>query len=180
MSLICVSPFVCVILNTSLALFNGRDKCEFMIWILSGAAALLAGILLLRSFAAADPVRMAKWLRLGGGCVVLAAALALMLTGRMTLALPLLGWAVLLLRRKPKAAFQENPRPHAERFRESPPARAGLSPQEALDILGLKPDAGRDDIREAHKRLMQACHPDHGGSDYLAARINAAKDVLLS
>lgn len=92
----------------------------------------------------------------------------------------LLGWAVLLLRRKSKAAFQENSRSHAGRNRESPRARTGLSPQEALDILGLKPDAGRDEIREAHKRLMHACHPDRGGSDYLAARINAAKDVLLS
>lgn len=142
--------------------------------------ALLAGLLLLRPLAAADPVRMAKWIRFGGAGIVMAVAIYLIVTGRMSIGLPLLGWAVLLLRRKPKAAFQENSRSHAGRNQESPRARTGLSPQEALDILGLKPGAGRDEIREAHKRLMQACHPDRGGSDYLAARINAAKDVLLS
>lgn len=50
---------------------------------------------------------------------------------------------------------------------------------EALQILGLAEDAGDDDIKEAHRRLIAGLHPDHGGSDYLAAQINRAKDVLL-
>ncbi|MEX0738540.1 MAG: molecular chaperone DnaJ [Pseudohongiella sp.] len=49
----------------------------------------------------------------------------------------------------------------------------------ALEILGLGSDASREDITAAHRRLMQKMHPDRGGSDYLAQRINQARDFLL-
>jgi curved DNA-binding protein CbpA len=51
---------------------------------------------------------------------------------------------------------------------------------EAYAILGLAAGATAQQIREAHRRLMKQLHPDHGGTDYLATKINRARDVLLN
>ncbi len=54
-----------------------------------------------------------------------------------------------------------------------------MSRDEAFAVLGLQPQATQQEIKNAHRRLMKDFHPDRGGSDYLAAKINQAKDVLL-
>ncbi len=68
-----------------------------------------------------------------------------------------------------------------EQARDGPPPPSGpdVTVDEAYAILGLAPGADAAAIREAHHRLMKQLHPDHGGTDYLASKINRARDVLL-
>jgi DnaJ domain len=68
-----------------------------------------------------------------------------------------------------------------EHTREAPPPSSSpdVTVDEAYAILGLAPGADPEAIKAAHHRLMKQLHPDHGGTDYLATKINRARDVLL-
>ncbi len=67
----------------------------------------------------------------------------------------------------------------ARRAGEAPSSGGTMSRDEAFRVLGLAPGASPEAVKEAHRRLMKQFHPDHGGSDYIAAKLNQAKDRLL-
>jgi curved DNA-binding protein CbpA len=55
-----------------------------------------------------------------------------------------------------------------------------MTVNEAIEILALEPGYSEADVIAAHRRIIQKVHPDRGGSDFLAAQINQAKEVLLA
>jgi DnaJ-domain-containing protein 1 len=59
------------------------------------------------------------------------------------------------------------------------PTPGAMTEAEALLVLGLAKGSSREEVKVAYRRLMTQLHPDRGGSDYLAAKINSAKDALL-
>ncbi|MBT3307404.1 MAG: hypothetical protein HN377_13115 [Alphaproteobacteria bacterium] len=142
---------------------------------------VLAGLLLAgRWFTTADPKTLIKVLRILLFGVIGAAALFFIVTGRLAwafVAIPaLIPWfmrarTVHRAYRNFSGAASGNSGPQNS---SGPMTRA-----QALEILGLQEGATEAEIRDAHHRLIAAIHPDHGGSTYLAAQINQAKDVLI-
>jgi hypothetical protein len=75
--------------------------------------------------------------------------------------------------------WRENAQGDAGARQSRPPPGGKMTEEEAYQILGVQPGASAEEIGRAHRSLMKKLHPDQGGSTYLAARVNEAKDVLL-
>jgi DnaJ-domain-containing protein 1 len=76
-------------------------------------------------------------------------------------------------------AWRQDAQGDTARGQRRPAASGKMTDEEAYQILGLEPGAEKDEIGRAHRALMKKLHPDQGGSTYLAARVNEAKDTLL-
>lgn len=76
--------------------------------------------------------------------------------------------------------WREDAEVHPHPGARSRPEGGPMTEEEAYQILGLHRGSGPEEVRRAHRTLMKKLHPDQGGSGYLAARVNAAKDLLLN
>lgn len=152
--------------------------------LLAGLATLVLLVLLARGYVRASPGRLATGFRRSAGFLLAFAAVALVMTGRLSIAILCAGGAWVLLfgtvppwHRPDFGAGQAGGT--GDRQRAEPPRQGAMSRAEALKVLGLDAGASEADIRTSHRRLIQQTHPDKGGTNYLAAKINEAKDVLL-
>ncbi len=118
--------------------------------------------------------------------------IALLATGKLNWLFAMLGVAIAFLARLIPSMLHYAPQLHrlwqlftgGRQTNQQPTGRAnrptGMTKGEALEVLGLKSGATREEVVEAHRKLISKLHPDKGGSDYLAAQINLAKKVLLN
>jgi len=169
-----------------------------MIWILLGAMALAAVVAVSRIVIKSDPRRARPSVQVASAlCWALGLALAFTgkpLPGLILMALGAFGTGALAQR--PRSRVGERERrgrttgggPHFEGHA-NPGGGEGdvrrrrpgvMTEEEAYQILGLQPGASAEEVARAHRTLMKKVHPDQGGSTELAARVNAAKDVLAA
>ena len=137
-----------------------QRKSALTNWVLIGAAALIVGLVL---------AGRAPWL-MG----VLAALMAV--AGRV---IQLASYMPMFKKLFGKEGPGQSGGQHSQSNTSQAPS-VSMDKQQAAEILGVAKDADVEEIKLAHKRLMQKLHPDRGGSDALAKQINKAKDVLLS
>src|SRR5262245_58730846 len=159
-----------------------------MLWLVLGALTLFLFLGGLRAFERASVTSIKSLLAWIAALAGISLALLLILTGRGGIALgaltlfgPLIYQRWQAYRMAANAQRQAGASNSSSRSSREPPPRrgTGMTVEEAYQVLGLRPGATESEIRAAHHRLMRAAHPDSGGSDWLATRINLARDVLL-
>ena len=152
--------------------------------LLAGVIVLAMLVLMGRGYIRTGPGQLFKGMRFSGGVLLALVTIALAVTGRIGFAFLTAGgaWALFFGTMPPwlGGTIRTAPGSGGGRSGESSvPRTVAMSRAEALKVLGLQAGASEAEIRAAHRRLIQQTHPDKGGTNYLAAKINEAKDVLL-
>lgn len=145
-----------------------------MPYLLLTLGLIIGGFALYRFFINASVAQVKAAFILAILVVLCVALLTLALTGRLPAALAILGAVAPLAAGLWKARRDE----HAEIL------EPGLhdevrTREDALEVLGLPDGASAEEIKAAYKRLMQKVHPDHEGSEWMAAKLNQAREILL-
>ena len=161
-----------------------RVLVQFLVFVAVMAALLYGPKFLART----GPEERARLGKSAGGVGALVAALVLFGKGQIELALAVGGFGLYLLGYLSNHKWADILRGGPERAPDAAEvpggqggvARAGaMTEDEAFAVLGLGKSATRDEILAAHRNLMKKLHPDHGGTSSLAARVNAAREVLI-
>jgi DnaJ-domain-containing protein 1 len=151
-----------------------------MLWLVLGGLVLFAFLGGLRAFERASVASIKSLLAWIAALAGISLALLLVLSGRFGIAVGALSLFGPLIWNYWRAAQTGPARGGADAGGGTGSRRSGaMTREEAYQVLGLQPGASEAEIRAAHRRLMRAAHPDSGGSDWVAARINQARDVLL-
>lgn len=136
-----------------------------------GAALGLFG--LYKFFVSAQPKQIAAFLGAAVFFILTVALFFMAVTGRLpaAIALVIAIWPLAL-------AWWKAKHPRTAKAGKAPSTKS-MNRNEALEILGLAEKATTEDIEDAYKRLMLKVHPDQQGSDWMAAKLNEARDLLL-
>lgn len=156
--------------------------------LLLAAAIVFGGWWLLRRVGSSQPDQLRKLIRKVAGAAIGLAGALLTVRGASNVGLPLVMLGLGLFGETtlfpkgfpwPGGAHPPGGPAGSQQQRPPPPRGATMSRAEAFDVLGLKGRISADDVNAAYRRLMKDYHPDRGGSDYLAAKINEARQILL-
>ena len=150
-----------------------------MLWLVLGGLTLFLFLGGLRAFEHASVTTIKSLFTWIAALAGISLALLLVLTGREGIALGALVMFGPLIWQRWKASHPAAASGTRQQAPPPPRRQGNMTREEAYEVLGLHPGASEADIRAAHHRLMRTAHPDSGGSDWLATRVNLARDVLL-